>query len=167
MWIQPIETILNIQIITSRTHPSHITLTSLRLTLPCGPIGLTWLPKDESLYIHAERTTTVEPMEVFGFGSGDFAKQTEAVDVMNDGDGRWLSFSLNENSLVILEAQRQLPEHIKSLPSMNTATWTFQSSPSQSYWCWEQPLSWESFCKATPLQGYLKWWFMKRLFPMG
>lgn len=121
---------LNIQL-SPHPHPPLAPHSSLRLTLPCGPVGLTWLPKDESLYIHAERTTTVEPMEVFGFGSGDFAKQTEAVDVMQDTDGRWISYSMNENSLVILEAQRQLPEHIKSLPSVNTAAWTFQSSPSQ------------------------------------
>ena len=47
--------------------------------------------------------------ELFGFGSGDFAKGSEAQDLMT-ADGRWLRYFMDTpESLVILEKQRKTP----------------------------------------------------------
>ena len=54
----------------------------LRLTLPCGKFNLTYLESKEALFISAEKDTMAEGQaEIFSFGSGDFVKQSEAVDV--------------------------------------------------------------------------------------
>lgn len=54
----------------------------LRLTLPCGKFNLTYLESKEALFISAEKDTMAEGQaEIFSFGSGDFVKQSEAIDV--------------------------------------------------------------------------------------
>lgn len=60
--------------------------------------------------------------ELFGFGSGDFLRQSEASDAMSDGsgDGRWIPFSLTDTStFVILEKGRKAPDHLENQPFFN------------------------------------------------
>ena len=60
--------------------------------------------------------------ELFGVGSGDFLRQSEATDAMSDGssDGRWLSFGLSDTSTyLILEKSRQTPQHLETQPIFN------------------------------------------------
>ena len=54
-------------------------------------------------------------------------KGSEASDVMTDtsADGRWLLYALTSSTdLVILEKQRQAPEHLANSPFWNKASCT-------------------------------------------
>lgn len=57
----------------------------LRLTLPCGKFSITYLPHQESMFIHGsagDKDTVAQGLtEVFSYGSGEFVKQSEAKDV--------------------------------------------------------------------------------------
>lgn len=68
--------------------------------------------------------TAEQGSELWGYGSGDFAKGTEAADIMTDvsAEGRWLKFSLPDaNTPVILEKQRKVPEHLAEETFWNKA----------------------------------------------
>ncbi|CAJ1380673.1 unnamed protein product [Effrenium voratum] len=87
-----------------------------RLTLNCGHFSLALCLSDSSVWMCASAAHTAEQgSELWGYGSGDFAKGTEAADIMTDvsAEGRWLKFSLPDaNTPVILEKQRKVPEHL-------------------------------------------------------
>ena len=51
----------------------------------------------------------------------DFQEAKDAVDITEDGEGRWFSFSLSAQSVVLLE-KKTLPDHLTSLPSVDTPT---------------------------------------------
>lgn len=60
--------------------------------------------------------------ELFGFGSGDYAKDSEGADVMSDTSeaGRWLQYRFTDSTVqVILEKQRKSPEHLESASFWN------------------------------------------------
>ena len=80
--------------------------------------------QEQSLYIgldikskkkaDANAAAEIQPLELLGFGSGDFAEGPEAGDIMGDITGRWLSYALGASSeQVILEVDKRLPEHIR------------------------------------------------------
>ena len=78
--------------------------------------------QDASLWVGASNDAhTVEMWtELFGFGSGDFSKGSEATDVSSDADGRWLEFSVTRSDTpVILEKQRKSPEHLENMACWN------------------------------------------------
>ena len=56
------------------------------------------------------------PIELFGFGSGDFVEGPEAMDVQSDVTGRWLGYKIAlASEFCILEPDRRLPQHMKAL----------------------------------------------------
>ena len=81
--------------------------------------------KDASLWVGCSAAYTVEAnTELWGFGSGDFAKGSEGADMMSDtsAEGRWLLYGLRScDELVILEKQRKTPEHLESVGFFNKA----------------------------------------------
>ena len=87
-----------------------------RILLNCGTFSLAWCT--DSLWLVSGSKVTVEcDTELYGFGSGDFLRGTEASDVMSDvsSQGRCLSFQLIDcDSRVILERQRSVPSHLES-----------------------------------------------------
>lgn len=101
----------------------HANIRRLRLVLNCGQFSLTLAEDAGTVWIGAMAQTNVEiQTEVFGFGSGDFLRQSEASDAMSDGsgDGRWLPFAINDSSTnVILEKGRKGPEHLENQPFFN------------------------------------------------
>ena len=76
-----------------------------------------------SLFLHSNEDYVVpEHEELCGFGSGDFAKQAEAADVMGDCAGRWVLYDLSgtaADKLAILEHSKKLPEHLRELDIYN------------------------------------------------
>lgn len=66
--------------------------------------------------------TVPQHTELFGFGSGDFLKGSEAQDVMT-ADGRWVRYFMDSNeALIILEKQRKTPDHLESATFFNKAS---------------------------------------------
>eukprot|EP00435_Cladocopium_sp_Y103_P069260 s569_g33.t1 len=58
--------------------------------------------------------------ELFSFGSGDWRAGQDGVEVMSsDSCGRWFSFSIDSETLILLE-KKNLPDHVASLPCVNT-----------------------------------------------
>lgn len=65
--------------------------------------------------------TVQQYTDLFGFGSGDFVKGSEAQDAMAS-DGRWLRFILESgDDMIVLEKQRKTPEHLESATFFNKA----------------------------------------------
>ena len=96
-----------------------------RITLSVGQFAITLSERDSSLWIGATEAITLEHhTELFGFGSGNFAKDSEGADIMSDtsSEGRWLLFSFTSGtSLVILEKQGQTPDHLANASFWNKA----------------------------------------------
>ena len=70
--------------------------------------------KSKSKKQDAQAAAEIQPLELFGFGSGDFAEGPEAGDIMGDITGRWVSYALGASSeQVILEVDKRLPDHIR------------------------------------------------------
>ena len=93
-----------------------------RIPLSCGNFQLVLAEDDSSLWVGASNDAhTVEMWtELFGFGSGDFSKGSEATDVSSEVTGRWLEFSVCQSDTpVILEKQRKTPEHLESMALWN------------------------------------------------
>lgn len=95
---------------------------SLRLCLTCGTCRLIYDVKEDALWIAGTENKKRDvfevqaPLELFGFGSGDYVEGPEATDVQSDVSGRWISFKVGESSeLCVLEADKRLPQHIRSL----------------------------------------------------
>eukprot|EP00435_Cladocopium_sp_Y103_P062673 s100_g24.t1 len=83
------------------------------------------LTSDKVFLYSNEDYVVDEHVELCGFGSGDFAKQAEAADVMGDCAGRWALFDLSGNSaeqVVILEHSKKLPDHLRELDIYNKET---------------------------------------------
>ena len=78
---------------------------------------------DSSLWIGATTDYTVESgTELFSFGSGDYAKDSEGADVMSDTSetGRWIQYKFTDTAeQVILEKQRKIPEHLEGATFWN------------------------------------------------
>jgi len=94
----------------------------MRHVLPCGGFKLIFDMDQEVLWISAgdgKRKETFEvkgPLELFGFGSGDFAEGPNAQDIQSDLTGRWLAYNIKSSEeLCILEADRRLPGQIKKM----------------------------------------------------
>ena len=102
-----------------------------RITLTCGAFFLS-LADDASLWLGSVNGSeqTVEAMtELFSFGSGDFAKDSEGTDIMSDvsENGRWAAFHVTDASeLVCLEKQRKCPEHLAEAAFFNKDCALFQ-----------------------------------------
>ncbi len=63
------------------------------------------------------------PLELFGFGSGDFAEGPNARDIQSDLTGRWLGFNItSQDELCILEPDRRLPDHIRKMDFFGKAS---------------------------------------------
>lgn len=96
-----------------------------RTVLQVGQFNLHLSASDSTVWIACQAAMTVEAQtELWGFGSGDFAKGSEAADMMSDtsADGRWLLFGLQSGEdCVILEKQRKTPEHLESASFFNKA----------------------------------------------
>lgn len=96
-----------------------------RILLTIGQFTLTLSQSDSSLWISASEAVTMEQhTELFGFGSGNYAKDSEGSDLMSDtsSEGRWLLYSFTSGTnLVILEKQGQTPEHLASATFWNKA----------------------------------------------
>lgn len=96
-----------------------------RILLTVGQFALTLSESDSSLWIGASEAVTVEQhTELFGFGSGNYAKDSEGADIMTDtsSEGRWLLYSFTSGTnLVILEKQGQTPEHLANAAFWNKA----------------------------------------------
>ena len=95
-----------------------------RIVLNAGSFALHLC--DAALWVGCSAASiTIEAnTELFGFGSGEFAKGSEGADMMSDtsAEGRWLRFHLESGSdLVILEKQRQDPEHLQNAAFFNKA----------------------------------------------
>ena len=76
--------------------------------------------------------TVPQHTELFGFGSGDFIKGSEAQDVMT-ADGRWVRYFMDSNeALIILEKQRKTPDHLESATFFNKAPRTSNTRVSKS-----------------------------------
>lgn len=97
----------------------------IRTSLNAGSFVLYLSDKDASLWIGCSAAVTVEAnTELWGFGSGDFAKGSEGADMMSDtsAEGRWLLYGLqSSDELLILEKQRKTPEHLESAGFFNKA----------------------------------------------
>eukprot|EP00435_Cladocopium_sp_Y103_P070852 s13_g36.t1 len=71
-----------------------------KLCLTCGTCRLVYDIKEDALWIAGsenKRRETFEvqaPLELFGFGSGDYVEGPEASDVQSDVTGRWISFKV-------------------------------------------------------------------------
>lgn len=103
----------------------------MRHVLPCGGFKLIFDVDQESLWVCAgdgKKKETFEmkgPLELFGFGSGDFAEGPNAKDIQTDLTGRWLAYNIKSSEeLCIVEADRRLPEHIKKMDMFGSATET-------------------------------------------
>ncbi|CAL1160761.1 unnamed protein product [Cladocopium goreaui] len=57
--------------------------------------------------------------ELFSFGSGDWRTGHDAQELMSESCGRWFSFSVGPQTVVLLE-RKNLPDHVSSLPSVNS-----------------------------------------------
>ena len=92
-----------------------------RITLNAGSFSLHLDEAEGQLWIGCSVAPYTVPMntELFGFGSGDFAKGSEAQDLMT-ADGRWLRYFMDTpESLVILEKQRKTPDHLENAAFFN------------------------------------------------
>lgn len=98
-----------------------------RLMLNAGNFSLHLCAADATLWVTGgSGPYTIEAnTELFGFGSGGYSKGSEAADMMSDTSemGRWLLFKMGHASdLVILEKQRQCPEHLEGGTYFNKAS---------------------------------------------
>ena len=94
---------------------------------------LHWCKEAGCLFVTCEKDTHASAwLEMFSFGSGDFLRGTEAHDVMSDGtsSGRWIPYNMSgpaSQTMCLLEEDRKLPDHFKSIDVFNTATQTPQN----------------------------------------
>ena len=98
--------------------------------LGCGTFRLVYDIDQETLWVAAgegkkqDNFEVKAPLEVFGFGSGDFLEGPNAKDVQSDLTGRWLSFSISSpTEYCIMEADRRLPDHIKKIDIFGKVCW--------------------------------------------
>ena len=108
-----------------KTTKCGLTLTKLhsvlRHILPCGTFKLIYDCDQDVLWVLSEgkKKDSFEvkgPVELFGFGSGDFLEGPAARDVQSDLGGRWVTFKVTSGSeSCILEPDRRLPDHIKKM----------------------------------------------------
>ena len=103
----------------------------MRHILPCGGFKLIFDMDQEVLWIavgDGKKKETFEakaPLELFGFGSGDFAEGPNARDIQSDLTGRWLAYNINtSDDHCILEADRRLPDHVKKMDMFGKAAGT-------------------------------------------
>eukprot|EP00435_Cladocopium_sp_Y103_P035840 s1440_g9.t1 len=87
-----------------------------KITLNAGSFSLHLDENQGQLWIGC---STAEHTELFGFGSGEFAKGSEAQDLMT-ADGRWLRYYMDSSdAMVILEKQRKTPDHLENAAFFN------------------------------------------------
>lgn len=93
-----------------------------RYSLPCGTFKLTYDCDQEVLWVSTADNKKKDnfqvkgPIELFGFGSGDFVEGPTARDVQSDLTGRWVAFMVaSGQEYCILESDRRLPDHIKKM----------------------------------------------------
>eukprot|EP00435_Cladocopium_sp_Y103_P053758 s494_g17.t1 len=101
---------------------TDVTFSGGWLSLSCGAFRLVYDPQQDSLWIcgnDSKKRDSFEvkgPVELFGFGSGDFVEGPEAQDVQSDVTGRWLGYKVAlASEFCILEPDRRLPQHIRAL----------------------------------------------------
>lgn len=71
----------------------------------------------ESVFFKAdvpEQCVLVDGRELFSFGAGSWYDGSDAKELMEQGDGKWLKCFVTFPTLVVLEAKR-LPEHLTNL----------------------------------------------------
>ena len=89
--------------------------------LICGTFKLVYDPDQEALWVAGADAKKKDfdlkgPIELFGFGSGDFLEGLVAKDVQSDLGGRWVTFKVAKgDECCILEADRRLPDHIRKM----------------------------------------------------
>ena len=79
----------------------------IRTTLNAGSFSLHLDENEGQLWVGCSTAEYTVPQhtELFGFGSGDFIKGSEAQDVMT-ADGRWPRYFIDSNeALIILEKE--------------------------------------------------------------
>ena len=95
----------------------------LRVVLACGNFRLIYDKDQETLWLGGDGRKPKDqetfeisgPIELFGFGSGEFGEGPTAKDVMSDVQGRWLGYKVQAPSEeCILEPDRRLPEHVRN-----------------------------------------------------
>ncbi|CAK9067885.1 unnamed protein product, partial [Durusdinium trenchii] len=59
--------------------------------------------------------------ELFSFGSGDWRVNADATEIMADSCGRWFSFNVTLDTVMILE-KKNLADHVASLPCVDSPT---------------------------------------------
>ena len=92
-----------------------------RITLNAGSFSLHLDEKQGQLWIGCSTAphTVQDHTELFGFGSGEFVKGSEAQDIMT-ADGRWLRYFIeSSDAMVILEKQRKTPDHLEHAAFFN------------------------------------------------
>ncbi len=95
---------------------------SFRLTYDCQQ-DILWVCAAETKKRDRETFEVKGPVELFGFGSGDFVEGPEAKDVQSDTTGRWFSFQVKDDlDLCILEADKRLPDHIRKMDIFGKVT---------------------------------------------
>ncbi|CAL1125989.1 unnamed protein product [Cladocopium goreaui] len=60
--------------------------------------------------------------ELFSFGSGDWRMSQDAEELMQDSNGRWFSFCIDHQTVMILE-KKGLPSHLGNLPCVDSPTY--------------------------------------------
>ena len=100
----------------------------MRHLLSCGTFKLIYDCDQDALWVTSEgrKKDTFDvkgPVELFGFGSGDFLEGPAARDVQSDLTGRWVTFRVTSGTeACILEADRRLPDHIKKMDIFGKVT---------------------------------------------
>eukprot|EP00435_Cladocopium_sp_Y103_P016250 s3324_g4.t1 len=95
-----------------------------RITLNLGNFCLYLDEESSQVWVGCSTAehTVAQCTELFGFGSGEYAKGGEASDLMSAAEARWLRYALEKgDDLVILEKQRQSPEHLEGASFFNKA----------------------------------------------
>lgn len=74
----------------------------------------------DNLFISSRsRNQFFENREMCSFGPGEWRDAQEASEVVSDAEGRWISFSANKETLMLLE-RKGLPEHLQKLECVDS-----------------------------------------------
>eukprot|EP00438_Fugacium_kawagutii_P023430 Skav207931 [mRNA] locus=scaffold1441:391811:392884:- [translate_table: standard] len=94
----------------------------LLTSLNAGQFVLHLSDSDSTLWIGSSTSVTVAGQtELWGFGSGDFAKGSEGSDLMSDtsAEGRWLLFALNSGDDYVVIRLNELLKNLEDSGEVN------------------------------------------------
>jgi len=75
----------------------------------------------EKVYLSSRsKNQFLDKRELFSMGPGEWRDGQEAAEVLQDVEGRWFSFNVNKQSLIILE-KKSLPQHLMEMESLEMA----------------------------------------------